>query len=127
MHINNAPQRTCRSHSPQVVTAIQEYAFKRGFKKDANQRVVEALRVCFGIDINVRDEEYRLSYGALQKITIRVADTLLVDTESSASVPEAVMIDTNARFRCFLEKATGYTAKQRAKKAQEAVKRAKEG
>ena len=61
MHINNAPQRTCRSHSPQVVTAIQEYAFKRGFKKDANQRVVEALRVCFGIDINVRDEEYRLS------------------------------------------------------------------
>ncbi len=127
MHINNAPQRTCRSHSPQVVTAIQEYAFKRGFKKDANQRVVEALRVCFGIDINVRDEEYRLSYGALQKITIRVADTLLVDTESSTSVPEAVMIDTNARFRCFLEKATGYTAKQRAKKAQEAVKRAKEG
>jgi len=127
VHINNAPQRTCRSHSPQVVTAIQEYAFKRGFKKDANQRVVEALRVCFGIDINVRDEEYRLSYGALQKITIRVADTLLVDTESSTSVPEAVMIDTNARFRCFLEKATGYTAKQRAKKAQEAVKRAKEG
>ncbi len=121
------PQRTYRSHSPQVVAAIQEYAFKRGFKKDANQRVVEALRVCFGIDINVRDEEYRLSYGALQKITIRVADTLLVDTESSTSVPEAVMIDTNARFRCFLEKATGYTAKQRAKKAQEAVKRAKEG
>jgi len=127
VHINNAPQRTHRSHSPQVVAAIQEYAFKRGFKKDANQRVVEALRVCFGIDINVRDEEYRLSYGALQKITIRVADTLLVDTESSTSVPEAVMIDTNARFRCFLEKATGYTAKQRAKKAQEAVKRAKEG
>jgi len=121
------PQRTYRSHSPQVVTAIQEYAFKRGFKKDANQRVVEALRVCFGIDINVRDQEYRLSYGALQRITIRVANTLLVDTESSTSVPEAVMIDTNARFRCFLEKATGYTAKQRAKKAQEAVKRAKEG
>ena len=81
--------------------------------------------MCFGIDINVCDEEYRLSYGALQKITIRVADTLLVDTESSTRVPEAVMIDTNARFRCFLEKATGYTAKQRAKKAQEAVKRTK--
>jgi hypothetical protein len=55
-----------------------------------------------------------------------VADTLLVDTEPSTSVPEAVMIDTNTRFRCFLEKATGYTAKQRAKKAQQAVKRAKE-
>ncbi|MGZ4891410.1 MAG: DUF5611 family protein [Halobacteriota archaeon] len=112
---------------PQVVTTIQEYAFKRGFKKDANQRVVEALKACFGIDINVRDEEYRLSYGALKTMTIRVAETLLVDTEPSIGVPEAVMIDTNARFRCFLEKATGYTAKQRAKKAQEAVKRAKQG
>lgn len=108
------------------MTAIQEYVFKRGFKKDANQRVVEALRVCFGIDINVREEEYRLSYGALKQMTIRVAETLLVDTQPSTNVPEAVMIDTNARFRCFLEKATGYTAKQRAKKAQEAVKRAKE-
>jgi len=126
-HINNVLQGMYRPIAHRSVTAIQEYAFKRGFKKGANQRVVEALRVCFGIDVNVRDEEYRLSYGALKKLTIRVADTLLVDTESSTSVPEAVMIDTNARFRCFLEKATGYTAKQRAKKAQEAVKRAKEG
>lgn len=108
------------------MTTIQEYAFKRGFKKDANRRVVDALRACFDIDINVHDEEYRLSYGALKTVTIRVADTLLVDTEPSTSVPEAVMIDTNTRFRCFLEKATGYTAKQRAKKAQQAVKRAKE-
>jgi hypothetical protein len=51
-----------------------------------------------------------------------VGDTLRVDTESDTNVPEAMMIDTNARFRCFLEKATGYTAKQRAKKAQDAVK-----
>ena len=108
------------------MTTIQEYTFKRGFKEDANQRVVEALKACFGIDINVRDDEYRLSYGALKTMTIRVADTLLVDTEPSTNVSEEVMIDTNARFRCFLEKATGYTAKQRAKKAQEAVKRAKQ-
>jgi len=109
-----------------VVTAIQEYVFKRGFKKNANTRVVDALKACFGIDIDVSEEPYRLSYGALKKMTIRVADTLLVETEPSTNVTEAVMIDTNARFRCFLEKATGYTAKQRAKKAQEALKRAKE-
>ena len=108
------------------MTTIQEYTFKQGFKKDANQRVVEALKMCFGIDINVRDDGYRLSYGALKMMTIRVADTLFVDTEPSTNVSEEVMIDTNARFRCFLEKATGYTAKQRAKKAQEALKRAKE-
>jgi len=108
------------------VIAIQEYAFKRGFKKDAKQRVVEALKACFDVEINVHDEEYCLSYGALKKLTIQVGDSLLVDTESSANVPEAMMIDTNARFRRFLEKATGYTSKQRAKKAQDAVKRTKE-
>jgi hypothetical protein len=56
-------------------------------------------------------------------MTIRVSDTLLVETESMKDVPDALTIDTNARFRCFLEKVTGYTAKQRGKKAQEAVKR----
>ena len=107
--------------------AVQEYAFKRGFRKDANQRVVEALKTCFGVDANVLDAEHSFSYGALQRLTVRVGDSLLVDTASSANVPEAVMIDTNTRFRCFLQKATGYTAKQRAKKAQEAVKRDEEG
>ena len=102
---------------------IQEYAFKRGFKKEAHKHIVEALKACFGADVNVRDEEYVLSYGALRKMTIHVSDTLLVETESRKDVPDALMIDTNARFRCFLEKATGYTAKQRAKKAQEAAKR----
>ncbi|MGZ7132774.1 MAG: DUF5611 family protein [Halobacteriota archaeon] len=105
---------------------IQEYAFKRGFKKGAHKRIVEALKACFDVDINVRDEAYVLSYGALQKMTLRVSDTLQVETESRKDVPDALMIDTNARFRCFLEKATGYTAKQRAKKAQEAAKRSED-
>jgi hypothetical protein len=105
------------------VITIQEFPFKRGFKKGAHERIVEALKACFGADINVSDEEYVLSYGALRKLTIRVSDTLIVETESMKDVSDALMIDTNARFRCFLEKATGYTAKQRAKKAQEAVKR----
>jgi hypothetical protein len=53
-----------------------------------------------------------------------VSDTLLVETEAKEGVPDEFIVDTNARFRCFLEKATGYTAKQRVKKAQEAVKSA---
>jgi hypothetical protein len=47
---------------------------------------------------------------------------LLVETASTEGVPDVLIVDTNTRFRCFLEKATGFTAKQRAKKAQEAVK-----
>jgi hypothetical protein len=101
----------------------QEFAFRRGFKKDAPKRVIEALKSCFGVDASLQDDECVLSYGALQKMRVRVGETLLVDTESKKDVPEEVAIDTNARFRCFLDKATGYTTKQRAKKAQEAAKR----
>ena len=97
--------------------------FKRGFKKEAHKRVLEALKDCFGVDVKEHDGGYVLSYGALRTLTIRVSDTLLVETESIEGVPNELIVDTNARFRCFLEKATGYTAKQRAKKAQEAVKR----
>jgi hypothetical protein len=106
------------------VIAVQEYVFKRGFKKGAHERILEALKDCFGVDVEESDEEYVLSYGALQKVTIRVSDTLLVETEAKEGAPDELIVDTNARFRCFLEKATGYTAKQRAKKAQEAVKSA---
>ncbi len=101
---------------------VQEYVFKRGFKKGAHKRILEALKDCFGVDVKEYDEEYVLSYGALRKLTIRISDTLLVETESMDGVPNELIVDTNARFRCFLERATGYTAKQRAKKAQEAVK-----
>jgi hypothetical protein len=104
------------------VIIVQEYVFKRGFKKGAHERVLEALTDCFGVEVKEHDGEYVLSYGALQKLTIRISDTLLVETESMEGVPDVLIVDTNTRFRCFLEKATGYTAKQRAKKAQEAVK-----
>jgi hypothetical protein len=106
------------------VITVQEYVFKRGFKKEAHKRIVEALKDCFSVNVKESGDEYVLSYGALRKITIRVRDTLLVETEAAEGVPDALIVDTNARFRCFLEKATGYTAKQRAKKAQEAVKSA---
>ena len=101
---------------------IQAYTFKRGFKKDARQRVAQALEECFDTRITARDNEYTLSYGALKSMTVTVGDQLLIDTESQPDVSNDVMTDTNRRFREFLEKATGYNAKQRAKKAQDAVK-----
>ncbi len=102
---------------------IQAYTFKRGFKKDAGQRVAKALEECFDTNITVRDNEYTLSYGALKALTVTVGDQLFVDTESRSDVSNDVIADTNRRFREFLNRATGYTAKERAKKAQDAVKR----
>jgi len=105
------------------VILVQAYEFKRGFKKNARQRVIDALKECFSTDVTPLDDQYVLSYGALKMMTVRIDDQLLVDTESRSDVSDEVIADTNRRFRDFLERATGYTAKQRAKKAQDAAKR----
>jgi len=44
-----------------------------------------------------------------------------VETESSKGVADEVIMDTNKRYRVFLEEATGYTAKERLKKAKKDV------
>ena len=54
----------------------------------------------------------RASYG-VTGIKLEKGKKLNVTTESELGVSDAVALDTNKRFRNFLEKATGYTAKQR--------------
>jgi len=44
-----------------------------------------------------------------------------VETESSKGAADDVIMDTNKRYRVFLEEATGFTAKERLKKAKKAV------
>jgi hypothetical protein len=44
-----------------------------------------------------------------------------VETESSKDVKDDVILDTNKRYRVFLEEATGYTAKERLKMAKKEV------
>ena len=106
-----------------VVITIQRYDFKRGFKKDSQKRVLDALKNCFETDVIEKEESiFVLSYGALRKMTVEVGDELSVDSEADTNVSEDIMADTNRRFRKFLEQATGFTAKQRAKKSQEKVK-----
>ena len=46
---------------------------------------------------------------------------LIVDSESNKVIKDEEILDTNKRFRIFLEEATGYTAKERLKMAKKAV------
>jgi hypothetical protein len=63
-----------------------------------------------------------LSYGALKSIEAWIeGKKLAVVTESAPGVSDDVALDTNKRFRNFLEKATGYTAKQRLQMAKKEV------
>jgi hypothetical protein len=101
-----------------------EYSFKRGFRPEL-ERIRSALEEEFPTDIQVEGERLLLSYGALKSIEVWVeGKKLFVTTESSDEVGDEVILDTNKRFRNFLERATGYTAKQR---LQQAKKEASKG
>ena len=90
-----------------------EYSFKRGFKPDI-ERIRSVVAEEFPCEVNEADGKLQLSYGALKSICVWIdGKKLNVTTESDSSAADQVVLDTNKRFRNFLEKATGYTAKQR--------------
>jgi hypothetical protein len=67
--------------------------------------------------------KYVINYGAIKELKAWVDNkTLFVETQSDLNVKdEKVILDTNKKFRDFLEEATGYTAKERLKMAKKAV------
>jgi hypothetical protein len=98
-----------------------EYSFKRGFKPDI-ERIHSVLAEEFPTDIAEADGKLQLSYGALKSICVWIdGKKLNVTTESDSGASDQVVLDTNKRFRDFLEKATGYTAKQRLQMAKKEV------
>ncbi len=90
-----------------------DYPFKKGFKPDI-ERIRKALEEEFPCEIRQEEGKLLLSYGALKSIEVWIENKKLsVVTESASGVADDLALDTNKRFRNFLEKATGYTAKQR--------------
>ncbi|ADE37061.1 DUF5611 family protein [Methanohalophilus mahii] len=101
---------------------MQEYKLKRGHSPDI-ERIYEVLEECFPSDISRKGDKLVTSYGVMKELSVWMnGKKLVVDTNSEAEgVPDEVILDTNKRFRNFLYKATGYTAKERVKNAKKAV------
>lgn len=98
-----------------------DYPFKRGFKPDI-ARIRTTLEEEFPCEIKEEDGKLLLSYGALKSIEVWIENKRLnVVTQSTPGVPDDIVLDTNKRYRDFLEKATGYTAKQRLQMAKKEV------
>ncbi|HNX09081.1 MAG TPA: DUF5611 family protein [Methanothrix sp.] len=98
-----------------------DYTFKRGFKPDL-ERISNVLKEEFPVDIKEDDGKLLLSFGALKSISVSInGKKLSVITESDLNADDITVMDTNKRFRNFLEKATGYTAKQRLQMAKKEV------
>ncbi|KQC05652.1 MAG: hypothetical protein APR53_06865 [Methanoculleus sp. SDB] len=104
---------------------MQEYPIKRGFTKGFEIRMVEGLKDCFDVAPQESGGTYTLSYGALKRLEVCLGPkgkTIVVGTESDTSVEDdEIILDTNRRFRRYLEYVTGYNSKERAKKAKKMV------
>lgn len=99
---------------------MQEYPIKRGLTKDLEARAVAELKNCFGRDAEKTARGYRVSFGALRRLDVTVgagSKSVIIDTESDMSVTDEVIIDTNKRFRKFLDAVTGFSTKERVKRA----------
>jgi len=104
-----------------AVVALMEYKLKRGFSADP-ERILSAIREEFPVEVSRQQDRLSLSYGALRRIEVWVENKKLnVVTESDPGASDAIVLDSNKRFRNFLEKATGYSAKQRLQMAKKEV------
>jgi len=99
---------------------IQQYPFKRGFKPEPDR-----IRSVLGEQFPAVTEDggkFVTSYGAFSRMSVWVENkNLCVDTESRSGISDEIILDTNRRFRKFLEAATGLSAKERVKRAKKEV------
>ena len=99
---------------------MQEYPVKRGFTKDLSTRMAAAMKEYFGIEPERSGDHLRIRYGALQVLDVTAGSggkTLIVYTESDKEASDEVIMETNRRFRKFLETVTGFSSKERLKRA----------
>jgi hypothetical protein len=114
---------------------MQEYEVKRGMTKDLPNRIVAGFADVFGMDPKADGEHYSISYGSMSRLEVWIGEnnqTVLIDTETNTDVfamsdseADAIILDTNKRFRRYLDLITGFTTKERVKRAKKSVEKDK--
>ena len=103
---------------------MQEYPIKRGLTKDLEARAGAELKNCFGAEPEQTDKGYRIRSWALKRLDVVIGPgsrSVIIDTESDLTAPDDVIMDTNKRFRKFLDAVTGFSTKERVKRAKSVV------
>lgn len=107
---------------------MQKYPVSPKVMKELNLPTIQGkAQEVFG-SCSLDGEFLHAQFGALKDLKIGVeGKTLLVETTMDPKVPADVQQETIHRYYSFLEQATGYTAKERAKKLQQAAKKGTPG
>ncbi|HLB67141.1 MAG TPA: DUF5611 family protein [Thermoplasmata archaeon] len=102
---------------------MQSYELKRGLGKRIEGGNLKALVASIFGAAEESGGKILAQYGALEKLaTWTDGKSLFVDTLMDPRVGDDVARSTIAKYNRFLEQATGYTAKERSKRAQEKAK-----
>ena len=96
---------------------MQKYPVRATQRKNLSLPALEeVLRDCFG-EARTEGDVVVASYGAISRIAVRPEGReLLVDPTMNPQVAEDVARETIRRYNQFLETATGFSAKERAKR-----------
>lgn len=105
-----------------------EYDIKRGWFKNIEGDLLEQMMADVFGNVSKEGDLLVSSYGVLDRIEVKVLakdklDIATVNKEGAATSDDAIL-DSKRRLNEFAEKATGFDAKARMKRAQ---KKAKEG
>lgn len=103
---------------------MRSYELRRGHAKNIEGDGLRAVaEQAFG-SASTDAGKVVTSFGAIEKLTAWTdGKQLHVDIVMKTGVPDALATETISRNNRFLEAATGYTAKERGKRAQEAAKK----
>ncbi len=105
---------------------MQEYEVRRGYQDNIQpEKLRMHMQQAFGA-VEEREGKLVSSFGALKEVSAWSSEknVLRVDTIMEKGVSDEVAQNTIKAFNSFLQAATGYSAKERGKRAQ---KKAKDG
>ncbi|MDO5845822.1 MAG: DUF5611 family protein [Methanocorpusculum sp.] len=112
---------------------MQEYEVKRGNTKDLEDRIKSGFADIFQTEPIEKDGHYSISYGSMQLLEVWPGEknkTVVVDTVTDEDVlampdekADGIILDTNKRFRQYLDLVTCFTTKERVKRAKKAAEK----
>ena len=98
---------------------MNEYDIKRGhYEKIDGDKLETLMKDIFG-SVGREGDKLASTFGAMEKITVWIAGkkTLCVETRMNTNVDDKTASDTIRLYNQFLERASGFTAKERRKRA----------
>ena len=103
-----------------------EYDIKKGWFKNIEGDLLEKMmKEVFG-NVSRKGDVLVSSYGVLEKITVKVIDKdrmEMTTTNKEGKMADDEILDSKRKLNVFVEKATGFDAKTRMKRAQAKAKK----